>query len=75
MTTNTTVTHAGSTPRDHALSAALKIGTVTALLDAWIDKDGALDTSHLLAPLHTQREAEAELLNIEWSRVHDGRTP
>lgn len=71
MTTNT-VTHAGSTPQDRVLAAALKLGTVTALLDAWIDKDGALDASHLIAPLHTLREAETELLNMEWPPVCDG---
>jgi len=34
----------------------VKIGTVTALLAAWIDTDGALDASRLIAPLHTLRE-------------------
>jgi len=67
----TTVAPARPAPQDIVLGAALKIGTVTALLAAWIDTDGALDASRLIAPLHTLREAEAALLNIKWARVPD----
>ena|SRR5258706_9901609 len=36
--------------------------------------DCAFNTSDLLAPVHTLREAETEPLNIEWTRVHNGGT-
>ena len=70
-----TVTPTQAAPQEIVLGATLKLGTVTALLAARVDKDGALDTSDLLAPLHTLREAETALLNLEWTRVRDGRTP
>jgi hypothetical protein len=66
MTTKVALTR--RVPQDIVLGAALQLGTATALLAAWIDKAGALDASHLIAPLHTLREAEAELINIEWTR-------
>ena len=63
-----TVAPARPAPQDAVHSVIMKLETVTALLAAWIDKDGALDTSHLLGPLDVLREAEAALINIEWTR-------
>lgn len=50
----------------------MKLETVAELLGAWTEKGGPLDASRLLGPLHTLREAETELLNIE---CRDGGTP
>jgi hypothetical protein len=69
------VTHAHPEPQETVHSAAMKLCTVTALFQAWLDKDGAgapMDNSHLLAPLEVLREAETALINIEWTRVRDG---
>jgi hypothetical protein len=71
MTTNK-VTHARPEPQEVVHSASMKLSTVTALFQAWLDKDRAgasMDNSHLLAPLDVLREAETELLNIEWTRI------
>jgi hypothetical protein len=62
----TTVAPARPAPQEIVHSATMKLETVTALLSAWIDKGGALDTSHLLAPLDVLREAEASLINLAW---------
>jgi hypothetical protein len=69
-----TVPPARPAPQDIVLGAALKIGTVTALLHAWAEGDRALNGSDLLAPLHVLREAETQLLNVGWTRVRDGGT-
>src|SRR5882672_4678156 len=46
--------------------------TFVPVLGEWTEGDCAFNTSDLLAPVHTLREAETEPLNIEWTRVHNG---